>query len=187
MEELLPDQLALFHDWLRTSDTLPYASPAAPRICPAGDPASGLMILAAMPSADDCSAGALLSGAPGRLFDRMLAAIGRSRDTAYLAGLSCIRPAGGRLDRAGAERCAEIARHHVALTAPKVVLLLGDGCSKALLGLGAAQARGRIHRLEANGREFSAVATLSPEYLLAQPQAKALAWADLQLLMEVLS
>ncbi len=187
IEEPFPPQLDLFQAWLRTSTTLPYATPAAPRVCPAGDPAAGLMIFAPMPSSEDCAAGNLLSDAPGRLFDRMLAAIGRSRETIYLAGLSCFRPAGGRFDHSGEERCAAIARHHIALAAPKAVLLLGDACSKALLGIGAAQARGKVHTIEANGQAFDAVVTLSPEYLLSQPAAKAMAWADLQLLMENLA
>ncbi len=187
IEEPFPTQLDLFQEWLRTSATLPYAAPAAPRICPSGDPASGLMIFAAMPSSEDCSAGTLLSGAPGRLFDRMLAAMGRGRETIYLTGLSCFRPAGGRFDRSGGERCVAIARHHIALAAPKAVLLLGDACSKALLGIGAVQARGKVHKIEADGQVFDAIVTLSPEYLLSQPAAKAMAWADLQLLMENLA
>ena len=187
VEEPFPDQLDLFQEWLRTSTTLPYAAPAAPRVCPVGDPAAGLMIFAPMPSSEDCAAGTLLSGAAGRLFDRMLGAIGRNRETIYLAGLSCFRPAGGRFDRSGGERCTAIARHHVALAAPKTVLLLGDACAKALLGIGAVAARGRIHRIEADGQSFDAIVTLSPEYLLSQPAAKAMAWADLQLLMENLA
>lgn len=185
-QDVLPDQLDLLHEWLRTSDTLPYAAPATARICPSGDPASGLMIFAAMPSADDCAAGVLLSGPSGQLFDRMMAAIGRGRDSIYLAGLSGIRPAGGRFDRDGAERCAAIARHQVALAAPKAVLLLGDACSKALLGIGAVQARGKVHSIAAGGQSVAAIVTLSPEYLLSQPAAKAMAWADLQLLMGLL-
>ena len=185
--EPLPDQLPLFHDWLRASDALPYAAPHAPRVCPSGDPSSGLVVMTAMPSVEDCSAGTMLSGEAGRLFDRMLAAIGRSRDTSYIAGLSCLRPAGGRIDPAGATRCAEIARHHLGLVAPKAVLLLGDACSKALLGIGAAQARGKVHRIATPGGEIAAVVTLHPDYLLGQPAAKALAWADLQLLQETLA
>jgi DNA polymerase len=176
----------LFHEWLRSSDALPYAAPAAPRICPSGDPAAGLMVLAGMPSTDDCASGAWLSGAAGRLFDRMLAAIGRSRETIYLAGLSCVRPASGRFDAAGSARCGAIAKHHIALVAPKTVLLIGDASARALLGLGAAQARGRVHRIETPSGSFDAVVTLSPEFLLNQPGQKALAWADLQLLMETL-
>ncbi len=186
-QEALPDQLGLFQDWLKASETLPYATPNAPRVCPAGDPAAGLMVLASMPSSEDCRAGTLLSGAAGRLFDRMLAAIGRSRDTIYLAGLSCVRPPAGRFDQAGAARCAELARHHVGLAEPRAVLLFGDDTVKALLGVATAQARGRVHRIEVSGRAFDAVVTLSPDYLLRQPAAKAHAWADLQLLMEVLS
>ena len=185
--EPLPDQLPLFHDWLKASDSLPYAAPHAPRICPSGDPASGLVVMTAMPSVEDCAAGTMLSGAAGRLFDRMLAAIGRSRETSYIAGLSCLRPAGGRLDPAGATRCAEIARHHLGLVAPKAVLVLGDACSKALLGLGAAQARGKVHRITTPAGEVAAIVTLHPDYLLGQPAAKALAWADLQLLQETLA
>jgi DNA polymerase len=183
-EVSLPDQLPLFHQWLRTSDTLPYVSPAAPRVCPTGDPAAGLMVLAGMPSTDDCASGTLLSGDVGRLFDRMLAAIGRSRETIYLAGLSCVRPASGRFDAPGAAHCGEIARHHVGLVAPKAVLLIGDAAVRPLLGLSATQARSRVHRIDTNNGSFDAVVTLSPDYLLKQPNSKALAWADLQLLME---
>jgi uracil-DNA glycosylase len=185
--EPLPDQLPLFHDWLKASDALPYAAAHAARVCPSGDPGSGLVVMTAMPSVEDCSAGTMLSGEAGRLFDRMLAAIGRSRDTSYMAGLSCLRPTGGRLDAAGAGRCAEIARHHLGLVAPKAVLLLGDACSKALLGLGAAQARGKLHRIATPTGEVTAIVTLHPDYLLGQPAAKALAWADLQLLQETLA
>lgn len=187
IEEPLPDQLPLFQEWLRTSPALPYAAPAAPRICPAGDPASDLMILTAMPSADDCAEGKLLSGPAGRLFDRMLAAIGRGRETVYIAGLSCIRPPGGRFDTLGAKRCATIARHHIGLAAPRALLLIGDNCAKAMLGGGVAQMRGRVHDIEAGGRTFRAVATFAPDLLLTQPGAKARAWADLQMLMEILS
>ena len=187
VSEPLPDQLPLFHDWLRASDALPYATPNAPRVCPSGDPASGLVVMTAMPSVEDCAAGAMLSGAAGRLFDRMLAAIGRSRDTSYMAGLSCLRPASGRLDPAGATRCAEIAKHHLGLVQPKAVLLLGDASARALLGLGAAEARGKVHRIATPAGEIAAVVTLHPDYLLGQPAAKALAWADLQLLRETLA
>jgi len=181
-----PDQLGLFHDWLKASPALPFAAPSAPRVCPAGDPAAGLMVMIAMPSSQDCAAGTLLSGAPGRLFDRMMAAIGRDRGTIYLAGLSCLRPPGGRFDAVGAGRCADLARHHVGLAAPRALLLMGDGCCHALLGMGAVKARGRVHRLATRAGDIAVVATLTPDYLLTQPSAKALAWADLQMLMGLL-
>ena len=182
--EPLPDQLDLFQSWLASSDSIPFASPSAPRIVPCGDPAAGLMVMIDMPGAADCAVGAMLSGEAGRLFDRMLQAIGRSRDTIYLAALSCLRSPTGRFDAAGAAACAEIARRHVGLAAPRALLLFGDSCSKALLGGAVAQMRGRWHEIDTPHGAVRTLATIRPEDLLRQPRLKALAWADLQLLME---
>lgn len=183
-EEGLPGQLDLFQAWLRDSDSLAYASPAAPRVCPSGDPASGLMIMIDMPATDDCRDGALLSGEAGRLFDRMMAAIGRDRGSLYLAALSCFRSPDGRFTSETASRCAMLARHHIGLAAPRALLLFGDACSKALLGLPMAQARGHWHEIATHAGPVRTLVTIPPSYLLDQPSAKALAWADLQRLAQ---
>lgn len=180
----LPDQLELFQAYLREHDRLPYASPLSPRICPSGDPASGLMMLTDMPAAEDCASGALLSGAAGRLFDRMLAAIGRDRASVYLASLSCFRSPDGRLTGAAASQCQALARHHIGLAAPKALLLFGDAPARALLGMGMAQARGRWHEVATHAGPIRTIVTLPPDHLLKQPAHKAYAWADLQLLMQ---
>jgi DNA polymerase len=185
--EVLPDQLELFQGYLRDSSKLPFASPAARRVCPAGDPASGLMILTDMPAAEDCAANSLLSGETGRLFDRMLAAIGRDRNSVYLASLSCLRSPDGRFTNESATQCATLARHHIGLAAPRALLLFGDAVSKALLGIGMAQARGRWHEIGTHSGPIKAIVTLPPSYLLNQRAAKAHAWADLQMLMEGLN
>ncbi len=181
--EELPAQIDLFQAWLQSSGTLPFAAPSAPRVCPSGDPASGLMIMIDMPSAEDCSSGTLLAGEVGRLFDRMLAAIGRDRASVYFAALSCLRSADGRLG--GEEKqCGLLARHHIGLVAPRALLVFGDAASKALLGLPVARARGRWHEVETHAGKVRTIATISPRQLLAQPAQKAHAWADLQMLME---
>jgi uracil-DNA glycosylase len=175
----LPDTLDALRDWLAMSADLPFSAPSAARAAPAGDPASGLMILVDMPAAD----GGLLSGEAGILFDRMLGAIGRTRETIYLAPLSPVRTPTGAIDEAGAARLAEIARRHIALAAPKAVLLFGDICGKALLGAPVAGARARWHEIGG----IKTLVTIKPEKLLTQPALKALAWADLQMLMEALT
>jgi len=179
-----PEQLGLFRAWLAESPALPYSAPAAPRVCPSGDPESDLMILTDMPSSEDCAAGILISGESGRLFDRMLAAIGRSRDTIYLAALSCLRSPDGRFNTDSAKACAALARHHAGLVRPKALLIFGDAASKALIGLPLAQARGKWHDLPTHAGPVRALVTLPPSYLLNQPAAKAHAWADLQRLIE---
>ena len=180
----LPDQMDLFHAFLRDSDTLSFASPAAPRICPSGDPASGLMVMIDMPAAEDCAAGTLLSGEAGALFDKMLKAIGRDRTSIYLASLSCLRSPSGSFTSSASVQCAALARHHIGLAAPKALLLFGDACSKALLGLSVAQARGRWHEVATQAGPIRTIVTMPPHYLLQQPQAKKHVWADLQMLMQ---
>jgi DNA polymerase len=142
------------------------------------------MIMIAMPEAADCGSGTLLAGEAGRLFDRMMAAIGRDRSSLYLASLSCFRSATGRLTDPAAGQCAALARHHIGLVAPKALLLFGDSCARALLGLSVAQARGRWHEIATHAGPVKTIVTIAPDYLLKQPPAKAHAWADLQMLVQ---
>lgn len=181
--EPMPESLDAFRAWLLEAD-IPLAAPSMPRLAPAGDPASGLMILVGMPSADDVTEGSLLSGEAGALFDRMVQAIGRGRDSLYLAPLSPVRTATGTFDSTAAERLAAIARHHVGLVAPKALLLFGDACAKALLGVPVAQARGKWHELETPQGKISTLVTIRPEKLVSQPGLKKYAWEDLQMLRE---
>jgi DNA polymerase len=98
--------------------------------------------------------------------------------------LSCLRSPDGRLASDSAKSCANLARHHIGLAAPKAVLLLGDACAKAMLGLPMAQARGRWHEIATHSGPVKALVTIPPSTLLTLPAAKAHAWADLQMLIE---
>ena len=180
---VLPDTLDAFQEWLATTSDIPFASPSATRSAPCGDPASDLMVMVDMPSDD----GRLLSGAAGDLFDRMLVAIGRGRESIYLASLSAIRTPTGAIDERSAPRLAEIARHHVGLAAPKVLLLFGDICGKALVGSAVAGARAKWHEIVTPAGPVKALVTIKPEKLLEMPGWKKHAWADLQMLMEALT
>jgi len=180
--DTLPQTLDGFREWLAATDALPFAAPAAVRVAPAGDAASGLMVLTDMPSAG----GGLISGEAGALFDKMLAAIGRSRETIYLAALSPIRTPTGAIDERSAAKLAEIARHHIGLAAPRALLLFGDACGKALVGAAVAGARSRWHEIQTAAGPIKALVTIRPEKLVKQPNLKGLAWADLQMLMEEL-
>jgi uracil-DNA glycosylase family 4 len=182
--ETLPDSLAAFQDWLAATDSLPFASPSATRIAPAGDASAGLMVMTDMATAEDAAAGTIFSGEAGALVERMLAAIGRSRETIYLAPFSPIRPPAGRIDPAGVKLLTEIARHHIALAAPRALLIFGDSCARALLGAPMTAARGRWHDLETPQGPVRALVTIRPQELLTQPKLKAHAWTDLQMLME---
>lgn len=172
----LPADLASFQSWLAHGELLPGA-PAA-RLSPSGDPASGLMILADCPDLEDAATGHLVAGQAGRLLDRMLGAIGRDRASVYLASMAGA-PASPR-ELAGAD-IVEAACRHVALAAPRLVLLLGEAPSRALLKMGFAEARGRTHAVNVSGVKLSAIATFHPRFLLPRPALKAAAWADLRM------
>jgi DNA polymerase len=180
VEEPLPETLDLFRDWLGRSETLPLASPGARRVLPHGETGSAVMLLAETPASDDAAAGRPIAGDAWLLMERMLAAIGLTPEDAYSASLSCFHAPGARLSDQDLASCATIARRHIAVAAPKRLLLLGDAPSRALLGKPLATARGHVHKVEG----VRTIVTFHPRFLLKQPSNKALAWRDLLLLME---
>ncbi|HEU4958812.1 MAG TPA: uracil-DNA glycosylase family protein [Sphingomonas sp.] len=177
----LPTTLADFEAW-RVSAAAPDAGWGAP-IGPQGSAESRLMILLDMPERGDAASGQLLSGEAGRLFDNMLAAIGRDRQSIYLASLAVARPASGRIAAERIGSLADVARHHIALAQPKRLLLLGDAANRALLGVSAAATRPILHVLNHGAGQTEAVASFHPRFLLDNPAQKARAWRDLQVLI----
>jgi DNA polymerase len=173
------DTLEDFHAWLNQASDLPLFHAGAARALPHGPANAGIMLISDLPGRECAAEGRPIGGEAWQLTVRMLAAIGFKPDEAYVASLSCFPTPGQRIDPAALERCASIMREHIALVAPRRLLLLGDGPAKALTGQSAVQARGRIHRIDG----IPAVATMHPRLLLERPQDKAHAWRDLLLLM----
>lgn len=176
----LPDSLEAFLAW-RVGAEAPEAGWGAPPVAPSGPAGADIMVLIDCPDREDGSC--MLGGAAGRLFDRMLAAIGRTRADVAIAGIATVRPVTGRLPREMEARLGEIARHHVALAAPRRLLLLGDAASRAILSANVTEARERLHRLNHKaGKTTEAVATFHPQLLLQKGARKAEAWRDLLML-----
>jgi uracil-DNA glycosylase family 4 len=183
----LPATLDAFLTWRIGPDAPEAAWSGGPPLAAQGTTNSDLMILVDTPEREDAAAGRLLDGPAGRLFDRMLAAIGRNRDDVYLASLCTVRPLAGRVAPEVEERLAEIARHYVALIAPKRLLILGNATSRALLATDVTRARNGLHRInqptDIRDSITEAVASFHPRLLLERPAQKADAWRDLQLLI----
>ena len=178
----LPDTLAEFAAW-RIGSTAPEAGWPGQALGAQGDAASGLMIVVDMPDREDETAGALLSGSAGRLFDRMLAAIGRDRQSMYLTALAVKRPPAGRVADEAGQKMEALIRHHLSLAAPKRVLALGNAASRAITGLDVANARGSLRVVNHDGGTSEVVASFHPRFLLERPAAKADAWRDLKMLV----
>jgi len=187
----LPATLVAFEAW-RMGPDAPEAGWSGRPVAAQGRSSADIMVMVDLPEREDADAGVLLSGAAGRLFDRMLAAIGRDRESIYLVPLCASRPPAGRVSPEIEDRLNEIARHHVMLAAPKRLLLLGNAPSRALLGADALRCRGRLHVINLSGGNNGAdnnvvhpqaVASFHPRFLLERPAAKAEAWKDLQMLI----
>lgn len=182
----MPDTLDSFVAWLKSAD-MPEAGPTTQRIPASGNAASGLMILVDMPEAEDEQRDSLLSGDCGLLFEKMLAAMGRDRQSCYMAALSPSRPASGLIADDSLPVLADIARHHIGLARPKRLWLMGNATSRAILGMDLIKARGSLYKINHGGSIVEAVVSFAPPFLLKNPQRKAAAWADMQALMEGLS
>ena len=178
----LPATLAEFVAW-RIGAGAPEAGWPGKPLGMQDDAASGLMIVTDMPDREDDAAGALLSGAAGRLFDRMLAAIGRDRQSIYLTALAVKRPPAGRVTDEAGQKLEALIRHHRSLAAPKRVLALGNAASRAITGMDVADARGSLRVVHHGGGTSEVVASYHPRFLLERPAAKADAWKDLRLLI----
>ena len=176
----LPDTLEAFQAWLQSAPGLPLDQAGARRILPHGPGEAEIMLVSEFPAREDASDGRPIGGTAWQLTVRMLAAIGIGEKAAYSASLACFHLPAAKLDAEALDRCADLMRHHIALVAPKRLLLLGDAPARALTGQPLASARGRVHRIEG----VRAVATFHPRFLLARPADKALAWRDLLLLTD---
>lgn len=178
----LPATLEAFIDW-RFGSGAPESAWVEPIVAPTGNPAAPLMVITDFPESDGDTP-SLMAGPAGRLFDRMLAAIGLDRDSVYFAPLCAARPITGSVPRDAEERLGELVRYHVSLVAPQKLLLLGQTVSRAVLGADSGLQRGRLQPVNQENGQSLMVATFHPRFLLTRPAAKADAWKDLQLLLE---
>jgi DNA polymerase len=174
----LPDTLEAFLAW-RMGDEAPEAEWLTPRIGPVGDPGAPLMVLTDMPESEDAATGTLLSGSAGRLFDRILAAIGESRESVYLAPFAFARPLTGQIPGEQEARLTELAQHHIALVAPKQLLILGDAAKRVRSTTSGSDFGNGEAVINHFVRNVEAVAVRAPRFLLGQPAAKAEAWKQL--------
>jgi uracil-DNA glycosylase len=166
--------------FLNQDPSLQQAGPPERRIAASGNPNADLMVVIDMPEMTDHSAGRLISGDAGELFEKMLAALNLTRDTCYIAAICPGRPAGGVLPDSAMPRLATLARDHIAMTTASRLWLMGQTVSRAILGMDFAQARNSLQNFNHNGRNKVAMVSYSPRMLLQSPQRKRAAWEDMQ-------
>jgi uracil-DNA glycosylase family 4 len=152
-----------------------------------GDRQADLLIVGEGPGHDEDLRGEPFVGRSGLLLERMLAAIGLTRERVYITNLVKCRPPNNRDPRAEeAQQCRVYLDAQIKQLAPKVILSVGRVSAQKLLGskLPVGELIQQMHQLP--GTDIPLKVTYHPAYLLRTPSAKAIAWQDLKLLHRLL-
>lgn len=154
-----------------------------------GNPNAKLMFVGEAPGADEDRIGKPFMGRSGQLLDRMMAAIGLDRSSAYVTNIVPWRPPGNRNPTPQEVAiCRPFIERQIELAGPDIIVCLGSPATQTLTGTkdGILKARGRFYPYRVGNREIRALATLHPAYLLRQPVQKRLAWRDFRTLRAAL-
>ena len=152
----------------------------------AGAQDAALVFVGEAPGADEDRTGEPFVGRAGELLDKMIEAMGWSRQSVYIANLLKCRPPNNRNPAPDETReCRPFLMAQLEVIAPRIIVALGRPASNALLGTDApiSSLRGKFH--ERWGVRI--LPTFHPAYLLREPARKRDAWADLKLVMNELT
>ena len=154
-----------------------------------GNSKARVMFVGEAPGADEDREGLPFVGRSGKLLDRMIAAIGLDRGSAYIANIVPWRPPGNRTPTPQESAiCLPFIRRQIELADPDFLICLGKPSMQTLLGIneGIKAARGRWHDYDTGSRTIKAMATFHPAYLLRTPGEKKFAWRDMLALKKAL-
>ena len=150
-----------------------------------GNPHAELMFIGEGPGFDEDRLGRPFVGRAGQLLDKMIAAMGKSRQEVYIANVVKCRPPNNRVpEPQEAMACLGYLIRQIEAVKPKVMVLLGATAAHWLLG----EKRG-IMRLRGTWLKYGNIPvmpTYHPAFLLRQESEKRNAWSDLQQVMKKL-
>jgi DNA polymerase len=121
--EELGDALAAF-------DGCPLKFTATKLVFADGNPEAEVMLVGEAPGSDEDRDGRPFVGVSGQLLDRMMAAIGLTRNEFYLANTVYWRPPGNRSPtQAETAACLPFIQRQIELVKPKILVLLGGAAA----------------------------------------------------------
>ena len=177
-----PADLAALKAAIANGAALPGCGYGSRTVAPTGEAGAVVMVIGDFPEQDDAATGIHGSSAVGRLTENILLAAHILPDFVYKTALAHSIPAAASLPKADLPALAAFVRHQIALVQPKIVILFGSAACEALLSQELMKARGDLLYINQDDRKTAAIATFHPRTLMAQPQLKAQAWRDLQML-----
>lgn len=179
-----PNDIAALQSAVRDGAALPGNGFGRQFAAPVGQANSPLMVITDFPDPEDLVAGAFGAGTTGRLLKAMLAAVQIDISQCYWTGLATTAPASGEIAEAHYSALSAFVRHQISLVKPAALLVLGTAASRALIGIDMFEARGNLREFNHDGGNMALIASFHPRTLIAQPNLKAKAWEDLQMLSQ---
>ncbi len=145
-----------------------------------GNPRARLMFVGEGPGADEDRQGEPFVGRAGQLLDRIIAAMGLSRQEVYIGNIVKCRPPENRTPLPDeSATCLPFLEAQIRIIQPEVLVALGKTAAIGLTGVpidSITRERGRW--LEVHG--IPVKVTFHPAYLLRSPAAKRPVWEDMQ-------
>jgi uracil-DNA glycosylase family 4 len=154
-----------------------------------GNPQARIMFVGEAPGREEDIEGLPFVGRSGKLLDRMIAAIGLDRSSAYIANVIPWRPPGNRTPTPQETQiCLPFIQRQIELVNPDVLVTLGNPSTQTLLSTreGIMKTRGKWFDYDTGTRMIRALATFHPAYLLRSPSYKRMAWQDLRAIAKAL-
>ena len=177
-----PLDLTALKSAIANGAALPGCGYGSRTVAPTGEAGAVAMVIGDFPEQDDVASGIYGSSAVGRLTESILLAAQILPDFVYKTALAHSIPAAASLPKADFPALAAFVLHQIALVQPKIIILFGSTACEAMLSQELMKARGNLLDINQDDRKTAAIATFHPRTLIAQPQLKAQAWKDLQML-----
>jgi uracil-DNA glycosylase len=155
-----------------------------------GNPQARVMFVGEAPGREEDIEGLPFVGRSGKLLDRMIAAIGLDRTSAYIANVIPWRPPGNRTPTPQETQiCLPFIQRQIELVNPDVLVTLGNPSTQTLLSTreGIMKTRGKWVEYNTGTRTIRAMATFHPAYLLRSPSYKRMSWQDLRAVAKALA
>ncbi|MGI6130552.1 MAG: uracil-DNA glycosylase [Bacillota bacterium] len=144
-----------------------------------GNPNARIMWIGEGPGADEDEQGRPFVGAAGRLLDRLIAAMGLSREEVFIGNVVKCRPPHNRAPEPDEVRaCLPYLARQIELIRPEIIVILGGTALKALIDPRSYITRMRGKWIERGG--IMIMPTFHPAALLRDPAKKHDVWADMQ-------
>lgn len=151
-----------------------------------GSESAEIMFIGEAPGAEEDKRGEPFVGESGKLLDKMIVAMGWTRESVYIANVLKCRPPNNRDPRASeVEACEKFLAQQIEAVQPSVIVTLGKPAAHLLLKSSAS-----MGSLRGTWQDYSGIPvmpTYHPAYLLREPAKKREVWADLQEVMKLFS